>query len=120
MKPEQVLDKHCRFDAMSINFKRRVISAMEEFARIEVRKAGEPKPKKFQPSLNGIKLSALIERKFGIELQPRIHRRYVDNDKVKFEMKDTCGNEYYFEDLVKDFLVPDITIQLDGRIFLIE
>lgn len=65
------------------------------------------------------KLSGKIKREHGIELEPKIRRRYNDPD-WKFEMKGLDGGRYYFAGLVEDFLPRSAKVSLNGNCFELE
>ncbi len=115
MNAEQTLDKHCKFDSMGKFFKLRVIAAMEEYAKSKLKKAGDPKVKKFRHSQRAEQMMYLIYQLFDIKLKPEIHRRYTANETVKFEMRDEAGKVYFFEGLVKEFLEPSIDVSLRDK-----
>lgn len=71
----------------------------------------------FKKSLNGGKLSRLLNKKFDLQLKPMIKRRNINCDKVKFEMIDQEENVYFFKGTVLEFLSKGITIEKDHRSF---
>lgn len=86
---------------------------LEEFA------TGEKK-ESFKTSDRAKQLAELLNDQFGLHLFPAVKRRYRNNEKIKFEMKDSnTAQIYYFHGLVQDFLSNNAVIKnKQGNIIL--
>jgi hypothetical protein len=69
----------------------------------------------FKISINGKKLADKLNKKFGLQLLPKI-KRDIKND-TKFLMIDESKKVYKFKGIVLDFLDNDVTIELNNSIF---
>lgn len=73
----------------------------------------------FKHSARASKLANLIYDQFGLVLESKIHRRYSNNEDIKFEMRTVDGKFYFFEGLVKEFLEADTTMVMVADTFII-
>jgi len=71
----------------------------------------------FKVSVNGSKLANKLNKKFDLNLLPKI-KRHIKND-IKFLMIDASGKVYEFKGIVLDFLCLDSIIELNNLTFTV-